>query len=165
MAFTSGSAFTVPTPQRIFLPGGRKIVVIGSDLPGIEAAEFLTKRGKQVTVVDDVPAPFDGVDIQWLLKLAFPGGYLERKGIRVVPGVTFNEISKEGVSITTADGKTETIPCDSVLVVNKHKKNNALADELKGKVKEIHVVGDAMSDKLGYVYGATHSAAELALKI
>jgi len=35
----------------------------------------------------------------------------------------------------------------------------------EGKVKEIHVIGDAMSDKLGYVFGATHSAAELALKI
>jgi 2,4-dienoyl-CoA reductase-like NADH-dependent reductase (Old Yellow Enzyme family)/thioredoxin reductase len=150
---------------KIFLPGGKKIVVVGSDLPGIEAAEFLAKRGKQVTVVDDVPVPFDGVDIQWILKLAVPGGWLERKGIRVIPGVTFNEISKEGVSITTADGRTETIPCDSVLVVNKHKKNDALAGELKGKVKEAHVIGDAMSDKLGYVYGATHSAAELALRI
>ena len=150
---------------KVFLPGGKKIVVIGADLPGVEAAEFLTKRGKEVTIVDDVPAPFEGVDIQWLLKLAFPGGYLERKGIRVVPGVKFNEISKDGVSITTPDGKTETIPCDSVLVVNKHKKNDKLAKELKGKVKEIHVIGDAMSDKLGYVYGATHSAAELALTI
>ena len=152
---------------RITAPAGdtAEIVVIGSDLPGIEAAEFLTKRGKQVTVVDDVPAPFDGVDIQWILKLAVPGGYLERKGIRVIPGVTFNEITKEGVSITTPDGKTETIPADSVLVVNKHKKNDRLAEELKGKVKELHVIGDAMSDKLGYVFGATHSAAELALKI
>ncbi len=150
---------------KIFLPGGKHIVVVGSDLPGIEAAEFLTKRGKQVTVVDDVPAPFDGVDIQWLLKLVFPGGYFERKGIRVVPGVTFNEISKDGVSITTPDGKTETIACDSVLVVNKHRKNDALAAALTGRVKEVHVIGDAMSDKLGYVYGATHSAAELALTI
>jgi 2,4-dienoyl-CoA reductase (NADPH2) len=150
---------------KIFLPGGKKIVVIGSDLPGIEAAEFLAKRGKQVTVVDDVPVPFDGVDIQWVLKLAVPGGWLERKGIRVIPGVKFTEISKDCVSITTADGKTETIPCDSVLVVNKHRKNQALADELKGKVKEVHVIGDAMSDKLGYVFGATHSGAELALKI
>ena len=150
---------------RIFLPGGKKVVVVGSDLPGIEATEFLTKRGKDVTVLDDVPAPFDGVDIQWLLKLAFPGGYFERKGIRVVPGVTFEEISKEGVTITGPDGRKETIPCDSVLVVNKHKKNDALAAEMKGKVPEVHVIGDAMSDKLGYVYGATHSAAELALKI
>ena len=159
-----GTAMT-SAATKIFLPGGKNIVVIGSDLPGIEAAEFLTKRGKQVTVVDDVPVPFDGVDIQWILKLAVPGGWLERKGIRVIPGVTFNEISKEGVTITTPDGKTETIPADSVLVVNKHKKNDRLADELKGKVKEVHVIGDAMSDKLGYVYGATHSAAELALKI
>jgi len=60
------------------------------------------------------------------------------------------------VSITTPDGKTETSG-DSVLVVNKHKKNDRLADELKGKVKEVHVIGDAMSDKLGYVYGA-HTA-------
>jgi 2,4-dienoyl-CoA reductase (NADPH2) len=150
---------------KIFLPGGKKIVVVGSDLPGIEAAEFLTKRGKEVTILDDVPAPFDGVDIQWLLKLAFPGGYFERKGIRVVPGVTFNEITKEGVTFTGPDGKQETIACDSVLVVNKHRKNDALAAELKGKVPEVHVIGDAMSDKLGYVYGATHSAAELALTI
>lgn len=150
---------------KIFLPGGKRIVVIGSDLPGIEAMEFLSKRGKQVTVVDDAAAPFEGVDIQWLLKLAFPGGYLERKGIRVIPGVTFQEISKEGVTIKLPDGKVETIPCDSVLVVNKHKKNDTLASQLKGKVKELYVIGDAMSDKLGYVYGATHSAAEVAIKI
>ena len=150
---------------KIFLPGGKRIDVIGSDLPGIEAAEFLAKRGKEVTIIDDAPVPFEGLDIQWLLKLAFPGGYFERKGIRVLPGVKFEEISKDGVTVTTADGKRETIACDSVLVVNKHKKNEALANELKGKVPELYVIGDAMSDKLGYVYGATHSAAEVALKI
>jgi hypothetical protein len=63
------------------------------------------------------------------------------------------------------DGTQETIPCDSVLVVNRHRKNTALATEIQGKVPEVHVIGDAMGDKLGYVYGATHSAAELALTI
>jgi 2,4-dienoyl-CoA reductase (NADPH2) len=150
---------------KIFLPGGKRIVVIGSDLPGIEATEFLTKRGKQVTVLDEAPAPFEGVDIQWLLKLAFPGGYFQQKGIRVVPGVTFERISTEGVTIRMPDGTQEAIPCDSVLVVNRHRKNTALATEIQGKVPEVHVIGDAMSDKLGYVYGATHSAAELALTI
>lgn len=153
------------TATKVFLPGGKHIVVVGSDLPGVEAAEFLSKRGKQVTIIDEAPTPFDGVDIQWLLKLVFPGGYFERKGIRVLPGVTITEIAKGSVTVATADGKSETIACDSVLVVNRHRKNDALANELKGKVKEVHVIGDAMSDKLGYVYGATHSAAELALTI
>lgn len=159
-----GSALT-SAATKIFLPGGKRIVVIGSDLPGVEAAQFLTKRGKQVTIVDDAPTPFEGVDIQWLLKLVFPGGYFERKGIRVIPGVTFERISKEGVTLRTPDGQVETIPCDSVLVVNKHRRNTALADELRGKVPEVHVIGDAMSDKLGYVFQATHSGAEVGLSI
>ncbi|MCX8127051.1 MAG: NAD(P)/FAD-dependent oxidoreductase, partial [Dehalococcoidia bacterium] len=151
---------------KIFLPGGRRIVVIGTDLPGIEAAQFLVKRGKEVPVIIDTdPVPFKGVDIQWLLKLAFPGGWLERHKIRVINGVKIEEITKEGITFTTADGKKETIACDSVLWVNKHKKNDHLANELKGKVPEVYVIGDAMQDELGYVFNATHSAAELALKV
>jgi 2,4-dienoyl-CoA reductase (NADPH2) len=150
---------------KVFLPGGRRVVVVGSDLPGVEAAIFLAKRGKEVVVVDEAPAPFAGVDIQWLLKLAFPGGYFERKGIRVQPGITITGISADGVTIAMPDGATETIPCDSVLVVNRHRKNDTLAEALEGKVPEIHVIGDAMSDELGYVANATHSAAEVALRI
>lgn len=151
---------------KIFLPGGRRIVVVGSDLPGIEAAQFLVKRGKEVpAIIDTDPVPFKGVDIQWLLKLAFPGGWLEQRKIRVVNGVKIDEITKDGITFTTADGKKETIACDSVLWVNKHRKNDKLAGELKGKAPEVYTIGDAMQDELGYVFNATHSAAELALKI
>jgi 2,4-dienoyl-CoA reductase (NADPH2) len=147
---------------KIFLPMGKKVVVIGSDLPGIEAAEFLVKRGKEVTIVDDAPAPFVGVDIQWLIKLPF---WLPAKGVQMYNGVKFEEISKKGVAFTTSDGKKMNIPADSVMIVNKHKKNDKLYNELKGKVPELYLIGDASSDDLGYVFGATHGAAELALKI
>jgi 2,4-dienoyl-CoA reductase (NADPH2) len=150
---------------KVFLPGGKRVVVVGSDLPGIEAAIFLAKRGKDVVIVDETPAPFVGVDIQWLLKLAFPGGYLEREGIRVQPGITITSISSDGVTITGPDGAAETVPCDSVLVVNRHRRNDDLARALEGTVPEIHVIGDAMNDELGYVANATHSAAEVALRI
>lgn len=71
---------------------------------------------------------------------------------------------EEGVTISTADGKNESIPYDSVLVVNRHKKNDQLAGALEGKVKEVYVIGDAMSDKPGYVFQAIHSAADVALQ-
>jgi NADPH-dependent 2,4-dienoyl-CoA reductase/sulfur reductase-like enzyme len=151
---------------KIFLPGGKKIVVVGSDLPGIEAAQFLARRGKEVAaIIDTDPVPFKGVDVQWLLKLAFPGGWLEQRKIRVVNGVRIDEIGKAGVTFTAAGGKKETIACDSVLWVNKHKRNDGFAASLKGKAAEVYTIGDAAGDELGYVFGATHSAAELALRI
>jgi hypothetical protein len=50
-------------------------------------------------------------------------------------------------------------------VVNRHRKNDRLAKALEGTVPEIHVIGDSMNDELGYVANATHSAAEVALRI
>ena len=38
-----------------WMPLGKNVVIVGGELVGLELAEFLTERGRKVTVVDEVP--------------------------------------------------------------------------------------------------------------
>src|SRR5690606_24904924 len=39
--------------SRLWMPLGDRIVIVGGELVGLELAEFLHERGRQVTVVDE----------------------------------------------------------------------------------------------------------------
>ena len=41
---------------RVWMPVGKRVVVIGGGLEGCQLAEFLTKRGRKVTIVESGPA-------------------------------------------------------------------------------------------------------------
>ena len=40
---------------KYYLPVGKRVVVIGGRIHGCEIAEFLVKRGRQVSIVDEIP--------------------------------------------------------------------------------------------------------------
>lgn len=148
---------------KLFLPVGKKIVVVGSDLAGLEAAEFLGKRGKEVTVIDEAEEMGEGMLM--LMKMPRLLAWMQAKNIRVYNGATFRGVTSTGIKIITKEGETKTIEADTVMIANKYRKNTKLYDALEGKVPERYLIGDAKSDQRGYIRGAINDGARIGLAV
>jgi len=130
---------------RLWMPVGRRVVVIGGGLHGCELAEFLTRRGRQVTIVTAEANLGEGmVDVL----MAYLFGWFQRKGVGMVSGVKQMEVTAAGLEIVTAEGERRVIAADTVIPALPLRPNMELYDSLKGKVPEIYAVGDCQEPLL-----------------
>ncbi len=124
---------------RLWMPVGKKVVIIGSGLHGCEVAEFLTKRGRKVTVVDTAKEPGEGmIDVI----LAYLMLWFEKKDVKFINGTGNISILEDGVEFTTTEGKKEKITADSVIPAFPLSPDLKLASELVDKVPQIITIGD-----------------------
>jgi len=131
---------TIRDLTRFYMPVGKRIVVIGGAIQGAELAEFLTKRGRKVTIVEMKPTIGDGmVDaLQAYLLIWF-----KKKGVNLISGVKeYVEVTDRGLTIITGDGQKRTIEADSIVTALPLTPNDELLDGLKKKVPEIYAIGD-----------------------
>ena len=77
-------------------------------------------------------------------------------------GVRAKEITDEGVVIMR-DGQEESIEADSVVLALGIRPVNKLGEELKGKVPEIHMIGDAKEPRTAW--NAVREGSEVARMI
>lgn len=124
---------------------GPTVVVLGANLIGCETADWLGFRRKNVILVKMRPGTEIGEDINIFVR-PYVLDRLEQWKVKVVTGpksgVKIKEVTGEGV-IITRDGKEETIIADSVVLALGINPVNRLAEQLKGKVPELHLIGDA----------------------
>ena len=136
--------------------------MVGGDLAGLETAEFLAKRGRQVTIVDEAEQLGEGMLIPWLIRII---PWMEAKNIGTFTGVKYEEITSKGITITTKDSQRKTIEADTIIVITRYEKNTDLYQALEGILPELHLIGDAKSDQPGYIVGAIHDGARAGLAI
>jgi len=154
---------TLSALTKVFLPTGKRVVVVGSDLAGLETVEFLVQRGKQVTLVDTAEQIGRGVGVHLMIKYPL---WLQALGIPVYTGVKYQEVNKKGLVIETKEGETVTLECDTVMVVTQYGLNDSLYKALEGVVAERYLVGDARSEAgPGYIHGAIRDGAEAGLAV
>ena len=96
---------------------GDKIVIIGGTTEGFTLAGFLVEHGRDVTIVDtgkilDINRQ---IPDQFLFMLM---GYRSAKKPTIMKEVKYEEITSKGLTITTKDGKTQTIEADTVIHAN-----------------------------------------------
>jgi 2,4-dienoyl-CoA reductase (NADPH2) len=131
---------TVRWLSRIYMPLGKKVAIIGGTIQGCETAEFLIKRGRSVTIVEMADKLGDGMTPIMRDHLLF---WLEKKKVTTFTGVLkFSEITDEGLIITAADGTTQTIEADSVVITLPLVPDTKLAQEITGKAPEVYTIGD-----------------------
>ena len=147
---------------KIFLPVGKRVVVIGGDLQGLETAEFLAKRGRQVTILEESEQIGEGMLSQWLDRFL---AWMKVKNIHSFTGIKYEEITSRGVNITTNQGGRKTNEADTILFTTRYKKNNSLYQALEGKVSELYLIGDAKSDQSEYIIGAIHDGVRIGLTV
>ena len=125
---------------KFYLPIGKRVVIIGGSLHGCELGEFLTKRGRRVTIVEKSERTGAG-----------NGGRYPGLPLHVVPekerypdkrrqGVRGNY--EKGLTIINKDGEKQTIKADTIIPALPLAPNLEFYESLKGKVPEIYAVGD-----------------------
>jgi len=129
-----------------YVPVGKNVVVVGGNIQGCQTAEFLTKRGKKVTLIETGPEIGDG-----LLEILIRPQLLEwlyAKDVPMMAGVKIHEINDSGISITTKEGEKKTLAADTILTALPLKPNTAIYENLKDSAAEVYSIGDCKNPGL-----------------
>lgn len=121
------------------LPIGKRVVVIGAGLHGLETAEFLAKRGRTVTIVEPTETIGEGM-LDFRLGLMMD--WLPQVGIEIVTAARDLEATDTGLAYTDAAGTRHVLPADTILPTAPLKPNDELYRALEGQVPELFLIGD-----------------------
>jgi 2,4-dienoyl-CoA reductase (NADPH2) len=144
--------------SRLYLPIGKRVIIIGGSIQGCETAEFLTKLGRKVTVLESSDELGAGIPSLYRPRLLW---WLAKNGVFMLSGVTVTEITDGGVAIITREGERKDLKADTVMAVVPPNPNKALFESLRGKIPEVHLIGDAKEESQ-YILGAVSDGAEVA---
>lgn len=145
---------------RAWMPLGKRIVIIGGELVGLELAEFLALRGRQVTVIDAAPRFGAGLHIVRRLRVL---DELKKIGVTLLPEAQDIAIGESSVSFVDTTGETRVVDMDHTIVAQGARGDASLAEALRAAGFQVHTVGDC--NGVGYIEGAMESAAKLAVQI
>ena len=153
------SADRIRTLSKTWMPVGKRIVVIGGGLVGLELAEFLAERGRRVTVLEEGP--------HMGLPMAMPRRWTAvnkatKHGVVLVRDAAVVSIDKVSVRYRTGDNEFE-VRGDSVVIASQVEPNVQLAESLGDLGIRVQVVGDAVD--IGYIEGAIHTANRVAREL
>ena len=120
---------------------GSEVVVIGGGQVGCETALHLAKLGKKVTVIEmqSALAPDASKTHRDEMMVEFAA---EPNFIPVV-GATVSSVDEKGVTYTK-DGRSVTVPCDSVVLAAGMRAKTQLADSFMGRTEEYEEIGDCV---------------------
>jgi NADPH-dependent 2,4-dienoyl-CoA reductase/sulfur reductase-like enzyme len=116
-----------------------RFFIIGGGLVGLEAADFLSARGKKVTLVEgaeEVGTKLDPLPRTMLLKR------LQAKGVEIHTSTRVLGIDPVSVRVERG-GRVLDLPTDMVVVAVGVQPNRELEEALKESGLEIHTLGDA----------------------
>jgi pyruvate/2-oxoglutarate dehydrogenase complex dihydrolipoamide dehydrogenase (E3) component len=131
---------------KFYLPIGRKVVIIGGGIQGCELAEFLTWRGRDVTIVEKDEMIGKGMIDVLMDHLNI---FFKKHGVKIISGVKeYVEITDAGLTIINREGKKETLAADSIIPALPLQPNLDLLKSLQGKVPEVYAVGDCKDPQL-----------------
>jgi 2,4-dienoyl-CoA reductase (NADPH2) len=125
---------------RIWMPVGKRVVVMGGGIHGCQTAEFLVERGRKVTIVDTAEEIGEGLPDTFIKPHLL--NWLDENGVAMLPGVTYEEITDRGLTITTQEGNKQTIEADTIVTALPLLPNTELIQELDGIVPEVYAIGD-----------------------
>jgi len=154
--------------------GGKRVVVLGGGLAGLELAVFMGMRGCEVTVVELSPALNDGGNHLQGLSLS---GEIEKYGVRISVATNVTEINEDGVTgeftgeplppknpmpfalplypPVGTSGKA-VFPADTIAYAIGRKPLWDEALSLRGCAAEFYQIGDCITP--GSIYDATNTA-------
>ncbi len=140
LAIRITSPYTLRRLTRLYMPLGKNVVVIGGALQGCELAEFLVKRGRNVTIVEQADLLGEGMIDAVLGNLMT---WFEAKGVGMVTGVKeYLEITDKGLTFIDRDGVERTLQADTFVSALPLTSNADLLPRLQEKVAEVYAIGD-----------------------
>ncbi len=140
-----------------WMPLGDRIVIIGGELVGLELAEFLTERGRKVTVIEETSNFGRGLTLVRRMRLI---PELREHGVALFADATDVRITKEAVTFQDAEG-AHAVPADHVIVAKGARGDSTLADTLRAAGFAVTEAGDGTG--VGYIEGAIRGASRAVL--
>ena len=143
--------------SKSWMPLGKRIVIIGSELVALELAEFLAHRGRTVSVVDEVAKFGAGIQIVRRWRVLHEAREL---GVALLPSARDIRIGDGVVTYVNPHDQVRSIQADHVIIAKGAHGNLDLAEALRAAGFSVHTAGDC--NGVGYIDGAMSAAAELA---
>ncbi|MGA9048205.1 MAG: FAD-dependent oxidoreductase [Dehalococcoidia bacterium] len=139
---------------------GDNVLVIGGGLVGCETADYLASKGKHVTVVEMLKhtARDIGPAARFFLRKR-----LKEKRVNLLTQTKVNAISDSSALVATPESERKIGPFDTFVLAIGAVPVNELAEQVKGLVSEVYIIGDA--DKPGKILAAVEKGAEIALNL
>ncbi len=119
---------------------GDSIAIVGANLIGLELAEYLSKQGRRVHVIE--PSR----------RVATPAGKKRRSdhckqldvlGIPLNTGVGVKEITADGVALTIESGNESFLKADTVIVVGQPEADGRLLENCQALAPQVLAIGDS----------------------
>jgi 2,4-dienoyl-CoA reductase-like NADH-dependent reductase (Old Yellow Enzyme family)/thioredoxin reductase len=120
-------------------PTGERVVVVGSELVGCEAALFLAERGRRVTLLGRSREPASRVPTDLAIYLRWA---LAERGVEVESRAEVVEAGPGEVVFRDAAGERHTRAADTVVFATGARPRESLAGTLAGKVAALYTIGD-----------------------
>jgi 2,4-dienoyl-CoA reductase (NADPH2) len=131
----------------LWMPVGRRVVIMGGTLHGCELGEFLVKRHRRVIIVHDGPASQLGEEMG-RDDLANLWPWFKQKYVSLWPDAQYREVVDGGLKIQQPDKRSYIVPGENIINTQDWAANEALVEQLKPLVAEIQVAGSAREPSL-----------------
>jgi 2,4-dienoyl-CoA reductase-like NADH-dependent reductase (Old Yellow Enzyme family)/thioredoxin reductase len=138
----------VLTSKEYYLGGrelpGRKVLILGGGLVGLEAAEKLGGEGREVVVVEMLPEMGRGMET--VGKALLFKRLAAMPNVTLLPSTTVQCVGREAVVLQAPEGPRIAPPVEAVLLAAGLRPEPVL-DYVKSLVPEVFVVGDARAPR------------------
>jgi 2,4-dienoyl-CoA reductase-like NADH-dependent reductase (Old Yellow Enzyme family) len=147
---------TVRKLSKIWMPFGKRVVIIGGTLVGIELAEFLIDRGRSVTVIDESRC--------LAIHMAIPRRWrvlheLRERGVTFLKKVKIEAIEKTQVVYVDKDESRKTVKYDSAIIAMGAVPDRDLYESLSGMGFDVQLLGDCR--EVNHIRGAIADGARM----
>ncbi|MBN1188875.1 MAG: FAD-dependent oxidoreductase [Dehalococcoidales bacterium] len=146
--------------SRLWMPLGKRIVILGAGMVGCELAVFLAERGRKVTIIEETEqiAPEMPLPFKWIIL-----DRLEKYGADIITGVKYQEICTRGVKIEAKNNEQRMVEADKVIVATGTTPDEKISAVFEGKAPEVFLVGDC--NKLSFIKDSIADARKTASMI
>jgi 2,4-dienoyl-CoA reductase (NADPH2) len=151
---------TLEKLTRFWMPLGKRVVIIGGGIQGCQLAHFLAVRRRKVTIVDTAEALGDGLPFQTPLRHF---KWFDQEGVVMLPGVTYEKITDEGLSVKTKEGTRKVLEADSILLALPLMPDNSLHKALQKTMAQVFQIGDCR--EFGLMHGAIADGARIGREV
>lgn len=140
---------------------GDKVVFLGANEIAVQTAEFVVSKGKEVTIIEK--GKMVGYDVN-IFNLLSHRREIAKNNIKTLVNVTVEEITDEGVVITTLGGRETTVAADTIVNAEGMEANKELSESLKADAApEIYSIGDCAGFRK--LYEAIHDGYKIGVKV
>ena len=141
--------------SKLWMPLGKRVVIVGGGLVGLELAEFLIARDRQVTVLE--ASDKAGRELSIVRRWRVLDEVKAHAQLHLRAQV--QRIEAKEVHWTDSEGQSHSSAADSVILATGAQADDSLALALQAAGRPVHRIGDCAD--IGFIEGAMHQGNEI----